>query len=97
VGFAEPAGGKLGDVEGSEAGGVLSGEGVDDGSGLVGGAVVDGDDAEVVVVLLEERGEAGGDVVGFVAGGDDDCYRGGAGWDGVEAGFEEVGCGRGRR
>ena len=42
------------------------------GAGLVGAAVVDGDDLEVGVVLREERVEGGGDVGGFVAGGDDD-------------------------
>ncbi|MEI9980282.1 MAG: hypothetical protein WDN23_15015 [Edaphobacter sp.] len=53
-------------------------EGVDDGSGLVGGAVVDGEDLEVGVVLVEEGVEGGGDVGGFVAGRDDD----GEGWVG---------------
>ena len=59
-------------MEGAESGGVLGGEGVDDGAGLVGGAVVDGEDLEVGVVLVEEGVEGGGDVGGFVAGGDDD-------------------------
>ena len=48
----------------------------------VGGAVVDGDDVEVGIVLLEERVEGGGDVGGFVAGGDDDGERGSCGIDG---------------
>ncbi len=55
---------------------MLGGDGVDDGAGLVGGAVVDGDDLEVGVVLSEKGVERGGDVGGFVAGGDDD----GEGW-----------------
>ena len=52
--------------------GVLGGDGVDDGAGRIGGAVVDGDDLEVGVVLREERVESGGDVGGLVASGDDD-------------------------
>lgn len=72
VGFSQPAGREFGDVEDAEFFRVLGGDGVDDCTGLVGAAVVDGDDVEVGVVLCEERVERGSNVGGFVAGGDDD-------------------------
>ncbi len=76
VGLAEPAWGEVMDVEGGELGRVGGGERVEDLAGAVGGAVVDGDDVEVGVVLPEQRGEAGADRGLFVAGGDDDGERG---------------------
>jgi len=76
VGFAEPAGGEFGDVEDGEFVWVLRGEGVHDRTRGVGGAIVYGDEVEVGVLLIEERFEAGGDVSGFVARGDND----GDGW-----------------
>ena len=90
VGFAEPAGGEFGDVEDAEFFRVEGGEGVEDGSGSVGGAVVDGEDVEVGVVLVDEGFEAGGDGGGFVAGGDDDGDGGAAGGGEVVLREEEV-------
>jgi len=91
VGFAKPAGGEFGDVEGAEFLRVLGGDGVDDGAGLVGGAVVDGDYVEVGVVLSQEGVEGGGDVDCLVAGGDDDGDGGRARWGEVVFWFEEIG------
>ena len=54
VGLAEPTDGEFSDVEGAESVGVLHGDGVDDCAGGVGGAVVDGDDLEVGIILGEE-------------------------------------------
>jgi hypothetical protein len=62
-------------VEGAEFVGVLGCDGVENGAGLVGAAVVDGDDLEIGIVLREEGEESGGDVGGLVAGGDDDGDR----------------------
>ena len=78
-------------MEDAEFGGVLGGEGVHDGAGGVGGAVVDGEDLEVGVVLIEEGFEGGGDVGGFVAGGNDDGDGWVAGGSSVVLGVEEVG------
>jgi hypothetical protein len=74
---------------------VLGGEAVDDCAGVVGGAVVDSDEvqgAEVEggVVLLEKRAQACAYVFFFVAGGDDDCYRGMVGWGSIVCGCGEV-------
>jgi hypothetical protein len=63
-------------VQGAEFGWIFGGECIHDCAGLVVGAVVDGEDLEVGIVLLQERLEAGGDVRGFVAGRDDDGERG---------------------
>lgn len=72
VGFAKPAFGKFGDMDGLKFVGMLGGDGVDDCSGAVGGAVVDGEDVQVGVVLRKKGVESVGDVGGFVARGDDD-------------------------
>ena len=69
VRFAEPARGERVDGDDLEIG---AGEGLHDGPGGVGAAVIDGKDAQVGVVLGEEGLEAGGYVCFFVAGGDDD-------------------------
>ena len=72
--------------------GVLGGEVVDEGAGGVGGAVVDGDDAERLGVVLGEEGlEGSGDVGGFVAGGDDDAEGGSVERGVVVSGKKEVG------
>ena len=76
VGFAEPAGGELGDMESAEFIGMLGGEGGDDVAGRVGAAIVDGDDLQVGVVLIEKGFKCCGDVGGFVASWHDD----GQGW-----------------
>jgi hypothetical protein len=75
VGLAQPAGRQFGDVESAEFVRVLAGDGVDEVAGLIGAAVVDGDDLEVGIVLREEGVEGGGDIGGLVAGGDDDGDR----------------------
>ena len=86
IGFAEPAGGEGADVEGLDAGG-----GVHEGAGRVVGAVVDGHDVEVGVVLSEEGVEAGLDIGLFVMRGDDDGEDGEAGRGEVVRGEGEVG------
>ena len=96
VRFAEPPCGEIGDVENAEAVGVLGGESVHDAAGCVGGAVVNSDDTEWLVGLRQQRGEAGVDGGGLVAGGDDDGQQGlvpcrGRGRVAVVGGVEEVG------
>jgi hypothetical protein len=91
VGFAEPAGREFGDVDGTDSFRVLGGDGVDDGAGLVGAAVVDGDDVEVGVFLGEESVQRCGDAGGFVACRDDHRDRGRSCWGDVVLRIEEIG------
>jgi hypothetical protein len=53
VSFTEPTDGKFGDVKDAEFVGMLKGEGIHDGAGGVGGAIVDSYDVEVGVLLIE--------------------------------------------
>jgi len=83
VGLAHPAFREVVDVEdgegfarslnfeGSRFGGDLGGKGIHEGTGLVGGAVIDGDDFDGDG-LVKEGTEGGIDAGGFIAGGDDD-------------------------
>jgi len=102
VGLAEPTCGQVGDVEdlqrvGRGGCGEVGGEVVHEGAGLVGGAVVDGDDLEADAGGPEQRTEGGLDGGLLVAGGDDDGELGlvVVGWQGPGGGeAREVGqCG----
>ena len=78
-------------MEGAEFFRMLRCDGVDDLACVVGAAVVDGDDLEVGVVLRQEGVEGGGDVGGFVAGGDDDGDGRRALWGLIVLRVEEIG------
>ncbi len=89
--FAEPTGGKGFDVQNGEAVRVLGGEAIKDDRGGVRGAVIDGDDAEVWVILGQQAAQRGLHRRGLVAGRDDHGKAGAPCRHRVPAWVEQVG------
>ena len=88
MGFAEPAWRQGVDGEGDQ---VRIFQAVHDPAGRVGGAVINGDHAQVGVILGEERLETGADVVRLVARGHDDRNGWVAGRLAVEGLVQQIG------